>query len=176
MGVAYVGLARTHPGHCEVMFRADVIRHDDPAMNEAGLRAYGALESAVREVLAAKRSTVPLTDAVSLCWSAMQGIVQLESSLRNVAELKGRDPSPPKIWCAVSLPLPASVEDEYRHGARISVAGAGVGGGGAAALRSHGDGVRSRCDEHGRHATEHGRLEGRVPGDLGARGDRNDWK
>jgi AcrR family transcriptional regulator len=92
MGVAYVGLARTHPGHCEVMFRADVIHHDDPAMNEAGLRAYGALESAVREVLAAKRSTVPLTDAVSLCWSAMQGIVQLESSLRNVAELKGREP------------------------------------------------------------------------------------
>ena len=47
----------------------------DPALQAAGLRAYGLLEDTVRDLIRGEDLDVDLDDAVWLCWSAMQGLV-----------------------------------------------------------------------------------------------------
>jgi AcrR family transcriptional regulator len=77
IGVAYVEQARSHPAHCEVMFRTDVVDTGCVSLQEAGMRAYGVLEDTVRELLDADHLAVDLDLAVRMCWSAMQGLVVL---------------------------------------------------------------------------------------------------
>jgi AcrR family transcriptional regulator len=92
IGEAYVELARSHPAHCEVMFRTDLVDSDDPEALECGLGAYAVLEDTVRRLIDAEHLDVPLDDAVWMCWSSMQGLVQLESNINRINELKGGDP------------------------------------------------------------------------------------
>jgi AcrR family transcriptional regulator len=91
IGVAYVELARTHPAHCEVMFRHDLIDEADESLTECGLEAYGVLERTVQEVIDREGMHVPLDDAAWMCWSAMQGLVQLESRINEIHALRGGD-------------------------------------------------------------------------------------
>jgi AcrR family transcriptional regulator len=91
IGVAYVELARTHPAHCEVMFRHDVIHEADRLLAECGLEAYGVLERTVQEVIDREGMHVPLDDAAWMCWSAMQGLVQLESKINEIRALRGAE-------------------------------------------------------------------------------------
>lgn len=91
IGVAYVELARTHPAHCEVMFRHDLIDETDLSLTECGLEAYGVLEHTVQAVIDAEGMHVPLDDAAWMCWSAMQGLVQLESKINAIHALRGAD-------------------------------------------------------------------------------------
>jgi AcrR family transcriptional regulator len=89
IGTVYVELARSHHAHCEVMFRLDLVDHEDPALQAAGLRAYGVLEDTVRDLIRAEDLDVDLDDGVWLCWSAMQGLVVLEPKIARVSALHG---------------------------------------------------------------------------------------
>ena len=85
LGQAYVELARSHPAHVAVMFRPDLIDQDDGNLQTCGLEAYGVLESAVGELLGDLGSAVPLDDAVWMCWSTMQGLVELEQKFAAIS-------------------------------------------------------------------------------------------
>lgn len=89
IGVAYVELARSHPAHCEVMFRHDLVDEGDRSLVDCGLEAYSALESVVQRVIDQEGMRIDVDDAAWMCWSAMQGIVQLESKINAIHELHG---------------------------------------------------------------------------------------
>jgi AcrR family transcriptional regulator len=89
IGMAYVELARSHHAHCDVMFRMDLVDPDDPALQDAGLRAYAVLEDTVQAVIRSEGLTVALDDAVWLCWSAMQGLLVLEPKIVRLNALHG---------------------------------------------------------------------------------------
>lgn len=89
IGVAYVELARSHPAHCAVMFRVDLIDGDDESFTTVALQAYGVLEGSVQALLDGEGLDVGLDDAVRLCWSAMQGIVVLQPKFEVLAEVHG---------------------------------------------------------------------------------------
>lgn len=91
LGRAYVSLAKSHRGHCEVMFRVDIIDTEDPQLMECGLESYQVLESAVASLIETEHLDVDLDDATWFCWSAMQGLVQLEPKITLLAQLKGHD-------------------------------------------------------------------------------------
>ncbi|MGY6500887.1 MAG: TetR/AcrR family transcriptional regulator [Acidimicrobiales bacterium] len=78
IGRAYVRLGVRYPAHCEVMFRGDVIDSDDARVQEAGHRAYGVLKSTVADVAAAHNTALDVSNAARLCWSIVQGLVQLQ--------------------------------------------------------------------------------------------------
>jgi AcrR family transcriptional regulator len=78
IGQAYVRVGRTYPGHCQVIFRNDVIDSESPALQHVGLEAYAVLEDTVRDLAERSGATYDITDAARLCWSAMQGLVQLQ--------------------------------------------------------------------------------------------------
>jgi AcrR family transcriptional regulator len=88
LGRAYVSLARTNRGHCEVMFRTDIIDTDDPQLVTCGLEAYGLLEATVKRLIDAEGLRVGVDEATWLCWSAMQGLVQLQPKIELIGQLK----------------------------------------------------------------------------------------
>ena len=92
IGRGYVRVAVEYPAHCELMFRDDVIDADDPALSSAGIAAYGVLESTVAAIAERYNPELPLSDATRLCWSSMQGLVQLHSKFRHMDIGLGREP------------------------------------------------------------------------------------
>ena len=92
IGRAYVELARSHPAHCEVMFRTDIVDQDDVGVQQCGLAAYAVLENTLRDLLAAEQLPVNVDDATWLCWSAMQGLVVLEPKIAVINHLRGGKP------------------------------------------------------------------------------------
>lgn len=91
MGEAYVRLGRSNPAHCQVMFRTDVVDPDAPELQAAGMRSYGVLEGAMRDLIDREGLDVDLDEAVWWCWSTMQGLVQLEPKLAVIAGVRGDD-------------------------------------------------------------------------------------
>ena len=79
IGRGYVRVGVEHPGHCQVIFRNDLIEADDERVQQAGLQAYGVLESTIAEIDVAHGLLMTVTDAAQLCWSAMQGLVELQA-------------------------------------------------------------------------------------------------
>lgn len=92
LGRAYVGLARSHPGYCEVMWRVDIIDTTDPELLACGFQSYDVLESAVTSVIESEQLDVDIDTATWFCWSAMQGLVQLEPKIAMVNAAKGGNP------------------------------------------------------------------------------------
>ena len=105
IGEAYVNLARSHPAHCAVMFRTDIVDQDDGRLQQCGLGAYGVLERTVQAVIEDRglSDDVTLDDVTWMCWSTMQGLVELESKFNT---LRGAAPTmrrcPPMSWYAGS--------------------------------------------------------------------------
>lgn len=93
IGRGYVRVATEHPAHCEVMFRDDVIDTDDPSLADAGLAAYGVLEETVAAIAERCNPTLPVQDAARLCWSTMQGLVELQSKFRHMDTKLAHDPT-----------------------------------------------------------------------------------
>lgn len=93
IGRGYVRVATEHPAHCMVMFRDDVIAADDPRLAEVGLAAFGVLESAVAAVAEHHNPALHVADAARLCWSAMQGLVELQAKFAVLDNLHVRVPS-----------------------------------------------------------------------------------
>lgn len=94
MGQAYVALAVAHPGHCQVMFRTDVVDPDDDRLRTAGMQAHAVLRDAVEDVVRAEGHGVDVDVASDLCWAAMQGLVVLGPKLDLVDAFRGREPLP----------------------------------------------------------------------------------
>jgi AcrR family transcriptional regulator len=91
IGEAYVQMGRSHPAHCDVMFRGDLLDHDDPELDAAGRAAYAMLEDAVRTVIESEGLAADLDEAAWLCWSAMHGLVMLEPNIARInAQNDGR--------------------------------------------------------------------------------------
>jgi len=89
LGKAYVRLARSNHAHCEVMFRTDVVDTEDPALQTAGMSAYGVLEETIGMLLDDEALDADLDDATWFCWSAMQGLVALEPKLDSISRARG---------------------------------------------------------------------------------------
>lgn len=99
VGKAYVQVAQRNPGHLAVMFRDDLIDSTDPVCAVAGHSAYTVLEDAVRAVARDHRPDLDIADAARACWSAMQGLVQLEAAFARIDAVHDR--STPTIDDAV---------------------------------------------------------------------------
>jgi AcrR family transcriptional regulator len=115
MGEAYVALAASHPAHCQVMFRTDVVDTDDERLREAGMRAHGVLRGTVAELVEAEGLEVDVDLASELCWATMQGLVVLGPKLDLIDAIHERDPLPThaRVRRLTSLML-----DGIRHAAR----------------------------------------------------------
>ncbi|MFA5885397.1 MAG: TetR/AcrR family transcriptional regulator [Acidimicrobiia bacterium] len=109
VGRGYVETGQRYPAHCEVMFRTDLVRCDDPAYVEAGGRAYGVLLDAVRAVTERDNPALVAEDAADLCWSAMQGLLVLY-------------PNMARKRAALGLPVP-SLEDRVVRFTRMIIDG-----------------------------------------------------
>ena len=93
VGRGYVRVAIEHPAHCEVMFRDDVLSADDQTLAEAGLAAYTVLEAAVSAIADRYNPDLPVQDVARLCWSAMQGLVELQSKFVSLDIMLDRNPT-----------------------------------------------------------------------------------
>jgi AcrR family transcriptional regulator len=92
MGTAYIETGIRFPAHCEVMFRHDVVRPDDPDLVRAGSTAYAVLRDVVAGFIADEDLDIDPDDGAKLCWSTMQGLLVLHSSMVGVDEAGGRTP------------------------------------------------------------------------------------
>jgi AcrR family transcriptional regulator len=89
IGRAYVAVAVSHPAHCEVMFRHDVIDPHDPACEAAGSSAFGVLLATITAIAEKFNPDLAILDAAKLCWSAMQGLVQIQPTFARIDESAG---------------------------------------------------------------------------------------
>lgn len=89
LGQAYVRMATTNRGHCEVMFRTDIVDVDDPELQSCGLEAYEVLDRVVRTMVENEQLSVDVDEVTWLCWSTMQGLVQLAPKIALIAQVRG---------------------------------------------------------------------------------------
>jgi AcrR family transcriptional regulator len=88
-GRAYVEASQTHPGHCAVVFRDDLVDPDDPRYSEAGFSAYAELIATIETIREQYNPDLDVDVAAKLCWSAMQGLVVLYSNMSRMAANTG---------------------------------------------------------------------------------------
>lgn len=94
VGRAYVELGERYPGHCELMFRHDVLTHGDPRHEQCSVAAYEALEGAIIDFRDAYNPDLDVDAAALHCWATMQGVLVLYPSISGLTEHRGR-PAPP---------------------------------------------------------------------------------
>jgi len=93
IGGGYVRVAIEHPAHYEVMFRDDVLSADDPALAETGLGAHSVLEATVAAIADRYNTELPVHDVARLCWSTMQGLVELQPKFVALDAMLTRTPT-----------------------------------------------------------------------------------
>jgi AcrR family transcriptional regulator len=93
VGRAYARTGLRYPGHCQVIFRTDVVDVDDPQLQAAGQRAYSVLEDAVRAVAETYNPELDVIDAANLCWSSVQGLLVLYPKIEFIGQHQGH-PAP----------------------------------------------------------------------------------
>lgn len=113
---AYVSVAHDHPAHCAVMFRADLIRRDDPGCREWGDRCYLELFSGLEALRDEEGSDLDVEEAAGLCWSTMQGLVVLYPGMVE-REIKHATEAGAESW------TPESIEDRAGRYGRLLLAG-----------------------------------------------------
>ena len=89
IGLAYVRVGIDYPAHMKVAFRPDVIDGDNAQMQECGLNAFVVLEDAVKDIADTHNPKLDVRLGSQLCWSAMQGLVELHDKLTAVDEISG---------------------------------------------------------------------------------------
>ena len=88
VGVAYVGFARDHPGHFQVMFTPDALDRADPELAAARSRSFGVLRSGVDRMAAEGRLSgdasaggrADAEAAVVAGWSLVHGLATLAAT------------------------------------------------------------------------------------------------
>ncbi|MEO0495191.1 MAG: TetR/AcrR family transcriptional regulator [Actinomycetota bacterium] len=91
VGRAYVELAVANPGHCAVIFRHDLIDSDDPAYLVQADKAYAVLNDALVAVAEEINPELDIDLAAATCWSAMQGLIELDSLMQKRVFDQGAD-------------------------------------------------------------------------------------
>ena len=70
----------------------DIVDTDDEGLLICGLQGYGVLESTIQRLIDERGSEIDHNDATWMCWSMMQGLVQLTPKITMIAEVKGLPP------------------------------------------------------------------------------------
>lgn len=114
MGAAYLGFARDEPAYYAAMFEAGVPSDADPALRQAGDRAFAVVRDAAERVvaLAAPAQRPPALMVALHLWSLAHGI----------ASLFGRSD-------AARRPLPMSPEELLEAAVLVYLRGVGLAGG-----------------------------------------------
>ena len=94
VGQAYVEVARTHPAHCGVVFRPDLVDTTNIEYQEWADRTYAHLESALEAIRDTYNPTLDVKIAALMCWSAMQGLVVLHDGMTARAAAHGLPMAP----------------------------------------------------------------------------------
>jgi AcrR family transcriptional regulator len=84
-GQAYVTVAATHPGHCAIVFRSDIVDDDNPHYSAAGFDAYAELVWTIEAIRDEYNPVLNVELAARLAWSAMQGLLVLYPNMANMA-------------------------------------------------------------------------------------------
>ncbi|MGI9597039.1 MAG: TetR/AcrR family transcriptional regulator [Acidimicrobiales bacterium] len=93
IGLAYVRVGLECPAHMEVVFREDVIDVADQELQHAGLCAFSVLEETITDIAETHDPSLDVRTAAQLCWSAMQGLIQLHPKMIRFDELAGNEPA-----------------------------------------------------------------------------------
>ncbi|MBW8486467.1 TetR/AcrR family transcriptional regulator [Actinomadura parmotrematis] len=88
LGARYVAFATDHPSHFQVMFRADLVRDDDPELAAARDRAGALLRAAV-----AGNGGTAAPDTVLAAWALAHGFASLAGSGALAGRLAGAAPA-----------------------------------------------------------------------------------
>ncbi len=83
---AYVEFGIEHRAHCDIMFRHDLIDHENEAYAETSMAAHAALEGALIELRDGFNPDLDIDAAATLCWATMQGLLVLYPSIAGLAE------------------------------------------------------------------------------------------
>ncbi len=86
---AYVEVSRSSPGHCAVVFRHDLVDADDPEYRAWGDKAHGVLVTVLEAIRDEHNPELDVDTAAALCWSSMQGLVQLYPNMYALADQHG---------------------------------------------------------------------------------------
>lgn len=89
MGQAYVRLGMERPAHCAVMFRHDMIDDCNEELDLISYEAFQRLEDLMVELRDELDADFDIGDATAMCWSSMQGLVQLWPSMQKIGEARG---------------------------------------------------------------------------------------
>lgn len=89
IGRAYVNVGVNYPAHMEVVFRHDLVDSENVEMQAAGQRAFAILEDTLREIAAEHNPALDVRVASQLCWSAMQGLIQLHPDMVELDRFEG---------------------------------------------------------------------------------------
>jgi AcrR family transcriptional regulator len=92
VGQAYVRVGSRHRGHCAVMFRIDLVDHEDPTWEAAAGAAYDVLHRVVARLAAERNPDLDVRAAAGLAWAAVQGILDLAPAL--AVKTAGEDAEP----------------------------------------------------------------------------------
>lgn len=94
LGRAYVGISAEYPGHVAVMFRSDIVDHDDEYFNACGLESYAELEKTIDLLRDVYNPELDTELAGKFVWSTIQGLVSLSADfgpLDEKREVKTRE-------------------------------------------------------------------------------------
>ncbi len=89
VGRAYVRVSREHPGHCQVVFRTDLVDTENPDLVAAGLATFEVVRGVVADLAAQMNPDLDVDTATRLCWSTMQGVVEIEEKMKLHAHHSG---------------------------------------------------------------------------------------
>ncbi len=78
LGLAYVGVARSHRGHFEVMWADGLLSADHPELKERSMLAYGYLVECMVAVAETYNPELDVTRAALLTWSSVHGLAMLD--------------------------------------------------------------------------------------------------
>jgi AcrR family transcriptional regulator len=96
-GLAYVGFARSHPGHFRVMFGPEAVANQDfPSLLEASTVTYQSLRATVVQCQAAGLMKSDSPDVIALvAWSAVHGLAALflDGQLPGPVQVEPFDPT-----------------------------------------------------------------------------------
>lgn len=93
IGRAYVRTGHEYPAHCAIAVRTDLIDHNDAGYQEAGMAAYGVLETCIADLADHHAPDLDVDSASRLCWSAMQGLLVLLPNMESMDAARER-PTP----------------------------------------------------------------------------------
>ncbi len=79
VGRAYVSVSLGNAGHAAVMFRSDIVDHDDEFFAACGLDSYGQLQQTIEAIRDTYNPDLDVELVCKLVWSTAQGIVTLHS-------------------------------------------------------------------------------------------------